>query len=117
MAAWPGTLPSYVQESGYVEMPQATSIETSMDIGPAKTRGRFTRKITKFQCVLYMTQAQVATFETFWETTLNRGIDFFDWVHPRTRVAASIRFRNPRYQIGSIGAGGTAPVSFVIEIV
>ena len=117
MAAWPGTLPSYVQEGGFNEIPQSTSIESEMETGPAKARRRFTRATRKFQCQMHMTSAQVTTFETFWETTLFGGVDVFTWVHPRTRSAANVRFRNPRYNIGTIGGGGTCVVSFILEVV
>lgn len=118
MPAWPGTLPAYVQENGFTEIPMPVSIESEMDIGPAKIRRRFTKAPKRFQCQMMMTGAQVTTFETFWETTLLGGVLPFDWVHPRTRVAQTnnVRFRNPRYQIGTMGGGGTCVVSFIIEI-
>lgn len=116
MPSWPGTLPSYVQEGAFSELPQNVTLETEMDVGPAKIRRRFTKATRKFQCQLFMTSAQVTTFETFWETTLIGGSVTFDWVHPRTRAAATCRFRNPRYQISTTGGGGTNIVSFVLEV-
>lgn len=118
MAAWPSapTLPQFVEEGGFSEIPQTNAVESEMDVGPAKTRRRFTRSTRKFQCQMRMTSAQVTSFETFWETTLVGGIDVFTWVHPRTRSAANVRFRNPRYQISTQGGGAVNIVSFILEV-
>lgn len=117
MPTWPITLPLYVQEGGYQEKPGSTTLETGMDIGPAKIRRRFTRTIRQFSVSMMMTPAQVATFETFYESDCLSGSISFTWVHPRTRAVATVRFRNPRYTIGVQGGGGSCMVQFTIEII
>jgi len=94
-AAWPGSLPSYVQEQGYGEMLPDTNLESQMDTGPAKIRPRFTTANRRFTWIIRMDATQAAAFETFWDTTLKKGSLPFDWVHPRTRVVMTFRFRRP----------------------
>lgn len=113
---WPNTLPQYVLESGYSEQIQDQTIESQMETGPAKIRRRFTKSLRQYQMSLYMTAAQAVTFESFWQSTVNGGSLPFDWVHPRTRAAATFRFRNPAPQITSVG-GVNAIVSFNLEMI
>lgn len=94
-AAWPGTLPAFVQEQGYSESLPDTNVETQMDVGAAKIRPRTSTTNRRFTFTVRMDAAQAATFETFWGTTLVNGSAVFDWVHPRTRVATTFRFRRP----------------------
>ena len=42
-----------------------------------------------------MTTAQVATFDTFFVTTLTDGTISFTWTHPRTGAGATLRFVEP----------------------
>lgn len=103
MAAWPSSLPQRPLLEGAAEQGQGTVVRTDMDVGPAKLRRRYTAEVTRFDVSLILTTAQVATLETFYDTTL-QGVDPFDWTHPRTLAAASLRFiTRPGYQ--PIGAG------------
>lgn len=97
--AWPGSLPAYVEQAGYNERLPDQTLETAMETGPGKTRQRFTTNVQPFGFVIKMTAAQYATFETFFRTTLAGGSLKFDWVHPRTRVAATYQFRKPPPQM------------------
>jgi hypothetical protein len=113
---WPATLPQFVLEGGYQESLQDQTIETQMEAGPAKIRRRFTKSLRRFQMSLMLTSAQAATFETFWQTTCKGGSIPFDWVHPRTRVATAMRFRNPAPQFTSFG-GINVIAQFNVEII
>lgn len=117
MPTWPVTLPQFVQESGYREEIQDQTIESAMDTGPAKIRRRFTKSIRRFTISMQMTAAQVTTFESFWQTDCKGGSISFDWVHPRTRQAATLRFRNPAPAIQTVGAGASSVVQFTLEII
>ena len=114
---WPGTLPQYVQEGAYNESIQDQTVESPMDTGPAKIRRRFTKSLRKFSISLMMTSAQVDTFETFWQTTVKGGSIPFDWVHPRTRAAATLRFRNPAPSYNVNGGGAAIIANFTVEII
>jgi hypothetical protein len=92
---WPGTLPAFVEESGYSERLPAQSIETAMETGPSKTRRRFSVNVRPFGFTVKMSDAQFAIFDAFYLNTLQGGSLKFDWVHPRTRTAATFQFRLP----------------------
>lgn len=113
---WPASLPQYVQEGGYQETLQDQTVESNMETGPAKIRRRFTKSIRKFQISMLMTPAQATAFEAFWQDTVKGGSIPFDWVHPRTRAAATLRFRNPAPQFSTVG-GTNVNVSFNLEII
>tara|TARA_R110000822_G_scaffold239543_2_gene369308 strand:+ start:249 stop:533 length:285 start_codon:yes stop_codon:yes gene_type:complete len=65
-----------------------------MDTGPAKQRARFTATAKYFDGAQQnFTGAQLATFDTFYETTLGQGAASFTWINPITDVSASLRFK------------------------
>lgn len=95
MAAWPSSLPQTPLADGFTESRLSTVIRTETDVGPAKVRRRYTAEIRIVSMGLLLTSAQVATLETFYDSTLSGGVDPFDWVNHRTGAAASYRFRAP----------------------
>lgn len=86
---WPLTLPQRPLSSGYSEKPGSNILRTPMDAGPAKMRRRGTRPDT-ITCTYLLTAAQIATLETFCETTI-QGTARFGWPHPRTTSAVEAR--------------------------
>ena len=116
MPTFPTSLPQFVMENGFSERIQDQTIESTMDTGPAKIRRRFTKSLRTFSVQMMMTPAQTATFESFWQTDCRGGSLSFDWVHPRTRVAATLRFRNPAPTISTTGSGAANIVSFTLEL-
>ena len=113
---WPNTLPAYVTESGFNEQFQDQNTESTMDTGPAKIRRRFTKAIRFITCNLNMTKEQAEAFDTFWGTTCKGGSLPFDWVHPRTQVATTFRFRNPAPKYSVFGSTNVT-VNFTLEVV
>ena len=91
MATWPASLPQTLLYD-LTEKRQAGKVRSQMDTGPAKQRKRFTATVKEYVGALILTQAQLATFKTFYETTLGEGVDSFTWVDPFTEVSASLRF-------------------------
>lgn len=90
MAAWPSSLPRLLAP-GYSESPQDQTLRTEMDAGPAKVRRRFSAAVTEQQIRLLLTDAQLATFESFWDTDLAGGALSIDWDDPRTGSAVHVR--------------------------
>jgi len=65
-----------------------------MPAGPAKKRRRTTGGPRYLEVTLQaLTSDQCEILMTFWTTTLAAGVLAFDWVHPRTQVPATLRFR------------------------
>ncbi len=96
---WPASLPQRVAVDGYGEGPPDTTVRSRMDAGPAKVRRRFTAGVRPLSLQLDLDGAQVETLDGFFEATLLGGALAFDWVHPRTQAAATLRFvRPPAYR-------------------
>jgi hypothetical protein len=116
-AIYPSSLPEFVLQDGYSEKLNSQTIETQMETGGSpKIRRRFTRKVKTFQVTILLDAAQLATFESFWESTLSGGSLPFEWVHPLTRLATTFRFRNPPPGYTN-QAGVYTRVSFTLETV
>lgn len=93
-AAWPASLPQRALARGYTEAPDPTiTIRSSVEVGPAKLRPRYSVATRIFTIPLVLTVAQLDTLDLFWTSTLSFGSLPFDWVHMRTLAAYSYQFR------------------------
>lgn len=115
MVAWPADLPQTVLAAGYEESPPDLVLRTAMDAGPAKVRRRFTAGPRLIPVSAIMTAAQVATLDAFFLESLAGGALAFDWIHPRTQAAASMRIMGPpRY--ANLAGDAVWEVSMTLEI-
>lgn len=97
-AVWPPSIVRKFSASGFSEKTPNVVVRTSMDAGPVKIRRRFTAGVRPIVGKMKMKSSELATFDTFFNTTLNGGALPFDWTHPRTGVAATYRFtEEPEY--------------------
>lgn len=103
-ATWPATLQSIVSEANFGLTLGDTVLRSDMDYGPQKVRRRFTKGVDTFSTSIYLTQAQYSFFYTFYNTTLNGGVNPFTFNHPITGVSSIFRFKGPP-QVSSIGGG------------
>lgn len=94
MATWPTSLPQEPKLRGYTETRESNVLRSPTEQGPAKTRKLYTADIPVFSIVLVMTDAQLTTFDTFFESTIDYGATSFTWVHPRTGSGATCRLRS-----------------------
>lgn len=113
MAVWPAGLPQTPLADGFSEANTPNVIRSENDAGPTNARRRYTVPVKRYALRVLLTTAQVATFESFYETTLASGVLPFDWVDPRTGAAASFIFLgvNPYEEAGP----GYWFVSFTLE--
>lgn len=72
-AAWPAGLPTVPERSGYARRPKPSVIAFGTEVGPGKRRRRSSVRETLVECVLSLTLAQRATFETFFRDTIADG--------------------------------------------
>ncbi len=113
MATWPASLPQAPLLRGYSEQGQGNTIRTQMDVGPPKRRRRYTAELVQYQMMVLLTEAQLATFETFYTSTLSHGADAFDWVDHRAGTTLEYAFvGRPQY---TPAGGGLWEVSFTLE--
>lgn len=72
---------------------QSGKVRSEMDTGPAKQRPRFTATAKQYDAVLKLTGAELAIFDSFYETDLGQGATSFTWKDPISDAAVTIRFR------------------------
>lgn len=89
-AAWPTSLGCPILQ--FTETPQANVASFTPEVGPPKMRRRSTAKAWMTSVTFRMTRAQVVTFLTFYETTLEDGSLPFTMNHPRTTTSYSWMF-------------------------
>ena len=87
---WPLTVAP--QQSGYNETPPNTTLATEMNAGPQKVRLRYTAAPRRFSLTYHLTKAEVATLDTFYNTTTLGGTLEFNWTNPRTAGSVEARF-------------------------
>ena len=93
---WDNTLPQTLLVDGYGQSFPEVTIKSNMDAGPAKVRRRFTAGVEPVSGTMVMTAAQLATFTTFYNTTLLGGSLRFSWTKPPAHTAAcEMRFTAP----------------------
>ncbi|MFK2905005.1 hypothetical protein ISP17_13670 [Dyella ginsengisoli] len=88
---WPSTLPAPQADNSAAYAGAEEAIRTQMDAGVAKMRPRWTGTAEPFSCTVKLTQAQWATLQTFYATTLQRTLPF-DWTDFRSGSTATYRF-------------------------
>ncbi len=81
-AAWPTDLPQCPILNGWDETPQPNVATFAPEVGPPKMKRRSTAKTWLSNVVYRMTSAQLVSFKTFYETTLEDGTLPFTWNHP-----------------------------------
>ena len=80
--AWDASLPQRLLVKSYSESPADVLLRTSMDFGPAKVRRRGTAGPRPVSGSIIVTAAELATFKTFFNTTLLGGSLRFRWCDP-----------------------------------
>ncbi|MCK5020949.1 MAG: hypothetical protein KAS32_28300 [Candidatus Peribacteraceae bacterium] len=92
---WPPTLPQGDEAIGYdsIESFPDRLLFTPTIQGPGKLRPRYTSAPANVSFNMVLTEAQVATLETFYNTTLVGGSLQFEWLHPRTGIDKYFRFQ------------------------
>ena len=98
MPTWPNTLPVSPLLDGFSETLPETLIRTKMETGPDKVRARTSAGVRKFQMSFMFDRAQTATFDRFYQNTINGGALSFSFVHPRTDEVMDQRLtKAPQY--------------------
>lgn len=90
--AWPGTIPQVPLLSSFDERPRSIRINSSMDVGPPKSRRRYTKELRDQTWQFVMTETQRTAFDSFFYTTLSGGSLAFDHTDPVTDTTKTFRF-------------------------
>ena len=83
---WPATLPQCPILHGFAETPQSNVGSFDPPVGAPRRVRRSTAKSWLNDLTYRMTNAELVTFKTFFETTLADGSLPFLWTHPLTGV-------------------------------
>lgn len=76
MATFPTSLPA-PQSSGYQFSPQDNVVRTNMEVGTARARARSTAQIDHLQLEWHLTDAELATFRTWYYGSGASGTAWF----------------------------------------
>lgn len=90
-AVWPVTLPPAPDTYGFKIIYPQNVIRTRMDYGPIKQRRRVAWSREQMVVAFVVDSTQLATFETFYKTTVQSGVLPFQWTHPMRQVLGEYR--------------------------
>ena len=90
------TFPSIgtVMVAGYKQSPVSAVRRTAMDGGLPKQAAKFSRALLQRNITYLLTSAEKSTFSTFFQDTINRGADWFQWTDPLDDVEKTVRIVN-----------------------
>jgi len=103
--SWPVGIQDLVNGENFSMEFGETVLRTQMDVGPAKLRRRTTRPIDKYTVSINLYESDFITFQQFFNTTLNGGINIFDFLNPLTGSTDQFRFTQPP-SISPLGTAG-----------
>lgn len=92
MIQWPVALQQFINQAGFNQTFGSTKLTTEMETGPKKVRRRFTNRIDTFSCVIDLDREDYDTFESFYDVTLNGGVEYFEYNHPISGNLEEFRF-------------------------
>lgn len=92
IATWPPGLPTALEINGLSEVPIDQWIENNVSMGSPKRRLRFTGEMATLSGKMTFNPTQIATFLTFFRTTLKAGSLPFQWTRPSTGETVQMLF-------------------------
>jgi hypothetical protein len=90
--AWSTGVPTDIVKSSYQAKRQDGTLRTDMETGLPKVRRRFTAVVKSFEGSIIMTQAELTTFESWFDNVIGFGALTFMFPHPITQVSTEMRF-------------------------
>jgi hypothetical protein len=92
MDSWPVSLQQLLNQDGFEYRPGNTRVSSGTDVGPSKVRSRFTDAVDIYTGEVVLDFDQVATFKTFYKTTIGNGTLPFLFEDPFTGDEIAVRF-------------------------
>lgn len=72
-----------------------TTVTSSVDVGQAKKRSRYTKGIDEVKASIDLHKDDFELLETFYKTSLGNGVLTFNYNHPITGALTEFRFKEP----------------------
>lgn len=104
----------YLLADGYEEKYRDNSEYLPLSGGLAKRRKKYSRQYHTVSCTYLFTEAELATFKTFYESTINYGTSTFTWTDIDS-VSQNVQMFNAEY-VEQLIAFEAYTVSFTLEI-
>jgi len=92
---WPVQLQDKLNEESFTYDFGGTVIRSNPEFGPPKRRRRFTEGIDVIGCTIDLHYSDFTILKNFFDTTLNGGVDSFEYYHPFTGVLSEFRMDEP----------------------
>ena len=80
---WPQSLPNPAGGT-FTETSLETKVQDQSEVGAPRRRNRFTRALARFEFEMILEEDDKATLLEFYDETLVRGVEAFEWTHPTT---------------------------------
>jgi len=112
--AYPVGLPQSPQRNSFKHSQAKNVIRSSVDIGEAKTRRRYTKPIFNETWALQLTKNQVSIFINWFENDIESGVLRFDFLDPITETLQEYRITD-MYNMLPYGECGDYMVTFPVE--
>jgi len=95
METWPLSLQQKLNVDNFGVQFGNTLVKSDMDIGPAKTRTRFTDAVDIYSASIDLDYDEFETLRDFYKVTLANGSKTFGFVNPLTLDTDEFRFAEP----------------------
>lgn len=112
--SWPLALQQKLNQAEFNIEKGSVKLESDMDIGPVKSRARYTKSVDRYSCSIWVDQTTFTTFENFYDTTLGGGVKVFEFNHPITGTLTNWKFLGTP-KISPVNGGIIFQVSMVWE--
>jgi len=105
LPVWPNQINYLAERGSWNKVPNEPVLRSEFDSGPARSRRRFTRQVTKFSFTVEMSEIEYASFESFFQYEANSGASWFSMPVYLGRAgyeSQAVRFTEP-YQVKDAG--------------
>lgn len=116
--AWPVTLPQF-KLTGIGDQRKSAKLRSSVDVGPALVRRRYTAAIRNLDIPMTFTNEQRQAFDAFYIDDLAEGSLSFDWTDPVDGATITMRFRTddgPQFTSVSGGSSKRWDATLQVEV-
>lgn len=112
------TFPAYGKNLSFNKTAQKPPVHrTEMERGSAKQTTAYSLQPMDYSVSYVYSNAEYATWETWWRSTINKGASWFDWVNPFTGATVQGRIKEGSFTASPYSKSGThVLVSLTIEV-
>jgi hypothetical protein len=101
--SWPAELPLTLRSDGLKSQYKDPVLRTDMDMGPAKTRLRYTRPPKTYGGTIAINEDGRKLLDYFYRITTRFGALRFNFTNPQSLEVREYRFTSPPEETGSDG--------------